>query len=127
MYTRIYHPGVFSVPGLYNDSAMPGDGLELLHDLDADPHMTENLIADRPDVAAEMRSRLEQWESEHVGSREAGGEDPLVEMAATDGPYLYVDPAELAATYRELDYSPEQVERVEDAARAFDRPAFPAE
>ncbi|WP_276256557.1 sulfatase [Halomontanus rarus] len=127
VYTRIYHPGVFSVPGLYNDPDLPNGGLELLHDLEADPHMTTNFVADRPGVAEEMRSRLERWETEHVVSREGGGRDSLTEMAATDGPYLYVDPSELAGAYRELEYAPEQVERVERVAREFDRPSFPAE
>ena len=99
MYARIHHPGVFSVPGLYNDPDLPGDGLELLHDLAADPRTTENLIGERPDVAVEMRSRLDRWKETHGNSPEAGGEDPLVKMAATDGPYMYVDPDELLACY----------------------------
>lgn len=125
MDTRIYHPAVFSVPGPCNDPDLPGGGLELPSDLAADPHVTESAVVDRPGVAGEMRSRLEQREGERVTSREGGGRDPLVEMAATDGPYLYVDPDELARAYRDLGFSAEQVERVEDAARAFGRPAFP--
>jgi arylsulfatase A-like enzyme len=125
MYVRIYHPGVFSVPGLYNDPALVDDGLELLHDRSADPHMTENLAGERPDMLTRMRARLESWETDHVGSREAHGEDSLREMAATDGPYLYVDPRELAGAYRDLERSPRQVERVEAAAQQFDRGPFP--
>lgn len=127
MYARIYHPGVFSVPGLYNDDDLPGEGLELLHDLDADPHMTENLICERPAVADRLRGRLERWETEHVVNAEAGGEDPLRRMAARDGPYLYVDPRDLADCYRRLDRPQAATSLVEAAARSFEAPAFPFE
>jgi arylsulfatase A-like enzyme len=119
MYARIHHPGVFSVPGLYNDPELPNGGLELLHDLDADPHMTENLVGERPDVVTEMRSRLDDWKAEHLVSGGADGRDPLVEMAATDGPYLYVDPDDLAEGYRALDRTETQRSLVEAAAEEY--------
>jgi len=125
MYTRILHPGVFSVPGLYNDPALPNDGLELLHNLDDDPHMTENLVGERPDVTAEMRSYLDEWRDDVVNSEEARGRDPLTEMAATDGPYLYVDPHDLAEWYADHGFSEAQLTLAETAAEEFSKPDFP--
>lgn len=119
MYARIKHPGVFSVPGLYNDPGLPGGGTELLHDLESDPHMRENLIGQRPDVTAEMRGCLDEWKTRHTDSADARGRDPLAEMATTDGPYLYVDPDELAEEYRKPRYSEPQRAVVESAAREF--------
>ena len=57
LYVRILHPGVFSYPRMYNAPDAPGTGFELLHDLEDDPHMTENLIEKRPDVADDLRAR----------------------------------------------------------------------
>jgi arylsulfatase A-like enzyme len=114
-YIRVLHPGVMSHPGLFNDPDLPGAGLELLHDLDEDPHATRNLIADRPDVADEMRSLHDSWVVEASSSRDAAGEDPLARMAAESGPFLYVDPDDLAALYRDLGRSDEQIAAVERA------------
>ncbi|WP_136689186.1 sulfatase [Halorhabdus amylolytica] len=117
VYIRIYHPGVFSHPGLFNDDSAdgPAAGLELLHDLEVDPHMTENMLADRPRVAGEMRDRLADWERRTRTTRDAGGTDPLVHMAVESGPFLYVDPVELAALYRDLGRSDRQIRTVKRA------------
>lgn len=119
MYARIKHPGVLSVPTLYNDPELPGGGTELLHNVESDPHMRKNLIGQRPDVATEMRGCLEEWKTRHIDSTDARGRDPLTDMAATDGPYLYVDPDELAKEYSKPRYSESQHAVVESAARVF--------
>jgi arylsulfatase A-like enzyme len=114
VFIRLLHPGVFSYPGLYNDPDLAGGGLELLHNLERDPHMTENLIEEVPDVAASMRARLDRWNADVVASADASGEDPLARMAAESGPYLYVDPDALEALYEtELDRTPEQVAAIQ--------------
>jgi arylsulfatase A-like enzyme len=116
-FVRLLHPGVFSLPESYNDPALPEDGLELLYDLAADPHMTENLIEDRPDVARDLRGELGRWGDRVTASTDAAGEDPLARMAATDGPWLYVDPNELGRLYRERGRSDRQVETIERGRR----------
>lgn len=125
-YVRLLHPGVFAYPGLYNDpETLPGRGLEILHDLEADPHMTENLIADRPEVAAEMRGELDAWLAEHVSTGwheqqppAARGRDPLAQMC-TDGPFLYVDPDAFLEHYRETDRSTERIAALERSLSAY--------
>ncbi|WP_276270854.1 sulfatase [Haloarcula litorea] len=119
-YIRILHPGVFSHPALFNapDAEGPAAGLELLHDREADPHMTENVVADHPDVADRLRRRLADWRDEMLATADAGGTDPLARMAVDSGPFYYVDPEELAAYYRETDRSDRQVRAVE-RARSF--------
>jgi len=109
VYIRILHPGVFSLPGLYNDPALPGGGLELLHDRSTDPHMTENLIGEHPEKAADLRATLDAATARWTATDDAVGEDPLVRMAVEDGPFLYVDPEELLALYEELDRPEEQL------------------
>jgi arylsulfatase A-like enzyme len=116
-FIRLIHPGVFSLSGSYNDSSLPGDGLELLYNLATDPHMTENLIAERPDLARDLRGELGTWSDRVTASIDAAGEDPLARMATTNGPWLYVDPDELAALYRDLDRSDRQVEAIERKRR----------
>ena len=120
LYVRILHPGVFSYPGMYNAPDAPGDGFELLHDLEADPHMTENLIEERPDVADDLRSQLDVHVASWTDSRDATGLDPLVEMAREDGPFLYVDPEALAESYSALERMDAQRDRVERARSAED-------
>jgi len=112
VYIRLLHPGVFTYPGFYNDPDLPGCGLELLHDRSSDPHMTENLIHDEPEKAAELRGVHDAWLAEMVESPDTAGEDPLSRMATTAGPYMYLDPHDLLALYRELDYSEEKIQRV---------------
>jgi arylsulfatase A-like enzyme len=68
VYIRLLHPGTFSYPGLYNDSALPNEGRELLHHLGKDPHMTEKRIKARPDVADRLRSRIDGWLTEYVST-----------------------------------------------------------
>jgi arylsulfatase A-like enzyme len=119
MYVRILHPGVFTYPGQYNDPDLPGGGLELLHDRDQDPHMTENVIEEHPAVADRLRGLMNDWLAENVATADANGTDPLVEMATTTGPYLYLDPRDLLRFYRETDRPAEFVESVERCLREF--------
>ena len=120
VYIRLLHPGVFSVPGLYNDPDLPNRGLELLHDLSSDPHMTENLVGEHPEVAAELRSHLDGWNADVIATEDADGRDPLGEMAATDGPFLYLTPEELIEFYERNGRSQEQIDTVR---RSRDFPA----
>jgi arylsulfatase A-like enzyme len=118
VYIRLLHPGVFSVPGLYNDPDLPNRGLELLHDLSEDPHMTENLIGERPEVAAELRGHVDEWNASVIATEDCTGTDPLVEMAATDGPFFYVTPDELIEFYEREGRSQAQTDAV-DRSRDF--------
>jgi arylsulfatase A-like enzyme len=70
-YIRLLHPGVFDYPGLYGQ-----DRRELLHDLEADPHQTRNLIDEEADRAQEMRARMDTW----VADKSGGIRDPLADM-----------------------------------------------
>lgn len=120
VYIRLLHPGVFSVPGLYNDPYLPNRGLELLHDLSEDPHMTENLIGDEPEVAAELRSRMDAWNADVIATENAGDRDPLVQMAAIDDPFRYLDSDKLIEFYRQTRRSQEQINAVD---RSRDSPS----
>jgi len=120
VYIRLLHPGVFSLPGVYNDQHLSGDGLELLHDTEADPYLEENLIEANPDIAEEFRGVLDDWTARMQASEDAAGEDPLRGMAAEDGPFLYVDPEPLAALYETSEATTEtQLEAIR-RAREFD-------
>jgi arylsulfatase A-like enzyme len=125
LYVRLLHPGVFHHPGLFNDPDLPDDGLGLLHDLSEDPHQTENLIDERPEVADELRSTLDRWLVEQTSDEwnehqpvETRGRDPLARMASY-GPYLYVDPEDLLGLYRDLDRSDEQIAQIERSLEQF--------
>ena len=128
VYVRLLHPGVFHYPGLYNDpDSLPGRGLELLHHLGRDPHMTENLVASRPDVAAELSGELDAWTTRYLSDQwfehrpvATRGIDPLAKMASY-GPYLYVDPDELLELYRETGRSGSQIAAVERTLESFPR------
>jgi len=91
VFIRLLHPGNKPYPGLYDDPDLPGKGHEILHDLDSDPHMTENVIEDHPEVADELALALGDWQSRLLASPDAAGRDPLAEMAVTRGPFLYTD------------------------------------
>lgn len=126
-YIRLFHPGVFSYPGMYNDPDLPNRGLELLHERSSDPHSTENLIDSRPEKAAELRNALNQWMLERTAiewyDREPAstrGRDPLIEMVST-GPYLYVDPDELIALFQRLDSPAEKIDRLRRTLREYPR------
>ena len=121
-YARLFHPGAFSHPGLYNDPALPDGGLELLHDRTADAPTAENLIGERPEVAADLRGRLDEWTADAVQAPAAdlGGEDPLWGMAVTEGPFLYYDPDDLMDVYRETGRTEAQLAAVA-RARSFPR------
>lgn len=126
VYVRLLHPGVFSYPGLYNDpESLPERGLEMLHDLESDPHTTRNLIEERPEVADTLRAELDAWVVEHVSdgwSRhrppEARGQDALTRMC-TEGPFLYVDPDDLLTLYRDLDRSDRQIRTLDRSLSEF--------
>jgi arylsulfatase A-like enzyme len=114
-FIRLLHPGVFSMPGQYNDPEMAGNGLELLHHRGEDSHMTENLVEERPDVAADLRATLDGWVAEQVAGDEPAGQDPLARMAVEGGPFLYADPHSLREAYREMERTTRQVAAVERA------------
>lgn len=127
VYVRLLHPGVFAYPGMFNDPDLPGEGLELLHHLGEDPHMTENLVDVEPTVAERFRARLDTWVSDHVtnGYREqrpvgSRGRDTLARMASY-GPFLYVDPEELRDLYVTLDRDGEQLSALERTLESFPR------
>lgn len=127
VYVRLLHPGVFSLPGEYADPSLPANGLELLYDLDADPHMTNNRIADQEDVADRLRDRLDGWIAEHVSTdwqekqpADARGRDTLARMASS-GPYLYVDPDDLLDLYETLDRDDDQLAALERSLEEFPR------
>lgn len=113
VYIRLLHPGVFSLPGVYNDDSLQNGGLELLHNTREDPHMTENRIEEEPVIAAELRAVLDSWTAQMFDDTDEL--DPLVEMATTDGPFLYVDPDGLESVYSEMDTTEKQREIVGDA------------
>lgn len=115
MYVRILHPGVLSHPGLFNDPSLPDMGLELLHDRSTDPHMTENLITERPDIANEMRALHDGWVGDVIRSRDAAGEDPLARTATESGPFLYIDSDDLLEYYRNTGRSEDQIATIERA------------
>lgn len=115
LYIRVLHPGLISHPDLFNDPELPGMGLELLHDRSKDPYMTENLIVDRPEVAAEMRALHDQWLEETIRTTDAVGVDPLARTAVETGPFLYADPDHLLEFYQEADRSDAQIAAVERA------------
>ena len=129
VYVRLLHPGVFSQPGLYNDpDSLPNRGLELLHNLDEDPHMTKNLIEVRGDVADELRVELDGWLADRVTNdwfdrrpATARGTDTLAQMC-TEGPFLYVNPDTLVEHYRERDYPDEQIDAVERSLAEYKSP-----
>ena len=94
VYIRLLHPGNKSYPGLFDDPALPNRGHELLHDLESDPHMTENVIEEYPEVADELALELGDWQSRALATTDAAGQDRLAEMAVTRGPFLYTDSEE---------------------------------
>ena len=116
-YIRLFHPGAFSHPGLYNDPELPGLGLELLHDRTRDAPTAENLIEAHPEVAAELRETLHEWTVRMANTvpADAGGTDPLAAMTAEHGPFLYYDPDALGELYRREGRSPEQLAAIERA------------
>jgi len=118
-FIRLIHPGVYSYPGLYNDPPLPKEGLELLHDLESDPHMTENLLAERPKVAAEMRAKLDGWVTGKLRSHDAAGVDPLVRMASEHGPFLYNDPEHFLEAYRDRGADEAQIRAVKRSTTDF--------
>lgn len=115
VFIRLIHPGVYSYPGLYNDPSLPMKGLELLHDLETDPHMTENLVGEHPEVAAQLRAKLDGWVTSKLRSDDAAGVDPLVKMANDHGPFLYNDPDHFLEAYKDRNVDEAQIRAVERA------------
>lgn len=54
LYVSTLHPGCFQVEP------------EQLYGIDGDPHMTQNLIREKPDLAVSMRALLGQWEHQYA-------------------------------------------------------------
>lgn len=101
LYIRIINPSVITHPGLFNDPDLPDAGLELLHDRSVDPHMTENVIEEHPEVADELRSIMDDWQARMLDTDDANGTDRLVEMSREVGPLYYRDINLLRNHYRE--------------------------
>ena len=125
MYARLLHPGVFSLPGQYNDPELPNGGLEMLYDLETDLHQSRNVIDKNPDTATEMRATLDRWLSDQISDRwydnqpvETRGRDPLTQMC-TEGPYFYVNPGDLLDVYRNEKGHDQQADRLEEILAKF--------
>ncbi len=80
LYIRTYHPGSFRAEW------------ESLFDVTADPHLTRDLLADEPDLAAQMRAHLAEWWHRYAGGPGALP-DPMQATLQT-GPTFYNDPAQ---------------------------------
>ncbi|MBB4931268.1 arylsulfatase A-like enzyme [Lipingzhangella halophila] len=87
LYMRTYHPGAFRAEW------------EQLFDVTADPHLTRDLLHEKPDLAARMRSHLSEWWHRHAGSPGALP-DPMLTTLQT-GPTYYNDPARYAQHLRD--------------------------
>lgn len=87
LYIRTYHPGCFRAEW------------EQLFDVTADPHLTRDLFDARPDLVADMRSRLAEWWNTYAGHPGALP-DPMLTTLHT-GPTYYNDPATYAQHLRE--------------------------
>ncbi|MDF2894118.1 MAG: hypothetical protein K0Q46_904 [Rhodococcus erythropolis] len=103
LYTRTYHPGAFRAEW------------EQLFDMSADPHQTTDILDEQPELAAHMRSLLQQWWDEYAG-RPGCLPDPMQTSLQT-GPTHYNDPQRyvehLRATGRShlADHLAEQIRR----------------
>ncbi|MEU0932543.1 MULTISPECIES: sulfatase [unclassified Embleya] len=85
LYMRTYHPGAFRAEW------------EQLFHVTEDPHLTRDLLADEPELAAAMRSRLAEWWHTYAG-RPGCLPDPMQATLQT-GPQ-YADPAQYARHLR---------------------------
>lgn len=71
----------------YHDGLHPHFEREMLFNLDADPHETQNLASQHPDVAAEGASRLLRWHDDMMATQPFGYEtDPMDEILHERGP-----------------------------------------
>ncbi len=91
---RTYHTGMKEFPAY------------MLFDLDADPHETTNLAADRPDILGEGLLRLDEWMGQQMGRSQRG--DPFWGVIAEGGP--------LHANERRADWQ-RYVQRLRDTGR----------
>ncbi|MFE3055140.1 sulfatase [Nocardia sp. NPDC059239] len=87
LYIRTYHPGCFKAED------------ESLFDVTADPHLTRNLIEDKPDLADSMRAKLLRWWHRYAGTPGALP-DPM-QTTLQLGPTLYNQPEEYMRHLRE--------------------------
>ncbi|MDA8148286.1 MAG: sulfatase [Actinomycetota bacterium] len=78
LYIRTYHPGSMRTPW------------EQLYDVTADPHLTRDLLDERPELAAELRDHLATWWHRLAG-RPGAPPDPMLTTLQT-GPTYYTDP-----------------------------------
>jgi arylsulfatase A-like enzyme len=83
---RTYHTGYKPYPAL------------LLFDLRTDPHETQDLARQCPDVVGEGLRLLDRWVADRLG--ESGRPDPLFAVMAEGGPYHARDLGPLAAVLR---------------------------
>ena len=86
LYTRTYHPGAFKAEW------------EQLFNISEDPHQTSDLLADKPELVDQMRSRLAEWWNFYAG-RPGALPDPML-TTLQNGPALYNDPKKYAAHLR---------------------------
>ena len=75
---HILHPGCY-----------PYDEPFWLYDMDNDPHQTQDVAADNPEVVARLDRHLTEWRHEHI--RRGAAPDPLEQMVR-EGPFLYQSP-----------------------------------
>ena len=71
---KTYHDAYMNVPPT------------MLFDVEADPHETRDLAADKPDIVARGESLLERWHTEMMTAAEVHT-DPLQTVLAEGGPY----------------------------------------
>ncbi|MEL5955694.1 sulfatase [Streptomyces sp. CLV115] len=87
LYIRTYHPGAFRAEW------------EQLFHVTEDPYLTQDLMAQEPDLAARMRAHLAEWWHAHAG-RPGALPDPMQATLQT-GPTYYTDPARYARHLRD--------------------------
>ena len=75
LFTRTYHPGLYDFAPVS------------LFDMEADPYQTQNVLAEHPDVVAEMDHLLSDWLHQQLG-RPGNAGDPMMEVIRT-GPWKY--------------------------------------
>jgi choline-sulfatase len=74
-------------PGLY-----PYDEPFWLHDMVNDPHQTQDVANQRPEVVAELDHYLTEWRHEQI--QKSGAPDPM-ELMVREGPFLYMTPEQM--------------------------------
>ncbi|GAA0964817.1 sulfatase [Acrocarpospora macrocephala] len=87
LYIRTYHPGCFR--------AEP----EQLFHVAKDPHLTQDVLADEPDLAAAMRNHLQEWWHTYAGA--PGSLPDPMQTTLQVGPIHYNDPTRYIAHLRD--------------------------